>query len=598
MQAAMRAAEDRDFATARNLLRAVLRENPDHEMAWLWMSQVAETDRERRLCLRQVLRINPENDVARRGLKAVDARAETETVAAAAPEPEPIPVTPATVEPELASKPSIVHEPEPAAVTPVAVPLPPEPVPVQGRSAAAPDRRRSRPAAAVPRPAPEVPWPAEQKRPAWVVILSLVLVSGIVLCLLAVAVVAVPQLLGEGRQLPFLPTADFSVETPSLPEAATPEAAPLDLVPSLSPTETISEGVPTEEAPAGEPDLPGAAGPLADLTVVQVRIALEGGDACDGGSSELGTMLVIENEGAVDAPPFEVEVNDERRVVDGGLAAGQQVSLWFSGYAVGAETIIVLDAGSQVEEMDEDDNLYAEQLPVPTLPPTCTPPPPAETPVPAAAQSVVNTAKLAPIRFTSRSIYSDASSSYLQVEVDAQGNVRIAVDLPARFEEWYVIGGVVHAGAEHGEGLQPYQVIESPADLAGFAEPFDVFAPRGAADRFTPSFPLHAVLWRGVGPERAQKVSTERMYGLMVDKYRVAVAPEEVPANVAIAAGVEVDLAAAVAEGGDNATAYCWVEPDRGAIVKAEWNVTLTDGKQAQFRFEATPMDVGPFQLP
>ena len=53
--------KQKDYNTGRALLDEVLNENPDDEQAWLWMSQVVETDQERYDCLNKVLNINPNN---------------------------------------------------------------------------------------------------------------------------------------------------------------------------------------------------------------------------------------------------------------------------------------------------------------------------------------------------------------------------------------------------------------------------------------------------------------------------------------------------------------------------------------------------------
>jgi hypothetical protein len=49
----------------------VLQEDPDNERAWLWLSGVVDPLDERCYCLEQVLRINPANATARRGLAAL-----------------------------------------------------------------------------------------------------------------------------------------------------------------------------------------------------------------------------------------------------------------------------------------------------------------------------------------------------------------------------------------------------------------------------------------------------------------------------------------------------------------------------------------------
>ncbi len=66
---ALEAIEKNQRARARDLLTRLLRmdkENPDY---WLWLSSVVESDKERVFCLKSVLRIDPNNQSARRGLR-------------------------------------------------------------------------------------------------------------------------------------------------------------------------------------------------------------------------------------------------------------------------------------------------------------------------------------------------------------------------------------------------------------------------------------------------------------------------------------------------------------------------------------------------
>ncbi len=53
----------------RQLLNLLIQQNPNNEMAWLWMSSVVDTDEQRARCLYHVLAINPKNELARRGLQ-------------------------------------------------------------------------------------------------------------------------------------------------------------------------------------------------------------------------------------------------------------------------------------------------------------------------------------------------------------------------------------------------------------------------------------------------------------------------------------------------------------------------------------------------
>jgi hypothetical protein len=60
-------------AEARRLLEAVLDADERNERAWLWLSDVVESDEERFVCLENVLTINPDNEVAHKGLAALRA---------------------------------------------------------------------------------------------------------------------------------------------------------------------------------------------------------------------------------------------------------------------------------------------------------------------------------------------------------------------------------------------------------------------------------------------------------------------------------------------------------------------------------------------
>ena len=59
---------------ARNLLTQVVQQDDRNEMAWLWLSGAVDTDEERRTCLENVLAINPNNGVAKRGLESLIAK--------------------------------------------------------------------------------------------------------------------------------------------------------------------------------------------------------------------------------------------------------------------------------------------------------------------------------------------------------------------------------------------------------------------------------------------------------------------------------------------------------------------------------------------
>src|SRR5687768_11965950 len=53
----------------RQLLNLLIQQNPNNEMAWVWMSSVVETDEQKARCLYHALAINPTSQLARRGLQ-------------------------------------------------------------------------------------------------------------------------------------------------------------------------------------------------------------------------------------------------------------------------------------------------------------------------------------------------------------------------------------------------------------------------------------------------------------------------------------------------------------------------------------------------
>lgn len=57
-----------DMALAFRVLTQALQLDPNHEIAWLWLSGVVTSDAERRYCLERVVALNPQNSAAQRGL--------------------------------------------------------------------------------------------------------------------------------------------------------------------------------------------------------------------------------------------------------------------------------------------------------------------------------------------------------------------------------------------------------------------------------------------------------------------------------------------------------------------------------------------------
>lgn len=57
-----------DLTTASKLLAQVIKQDPNNEHAWLWLSGIVSSDAERLFCIKRLLAINPENEIAKHGL--------------------------------------------------------------------------------------------------------------------------------------------------------------------------------------------------------------------------------------------------------------------------------------------------------------------------------------------------------------------------------------------------------------------------------------------------------------------------------------------------------------------------------------------------
>ena len=77
LQQAIIAIKSGDKKTGRELLMEVLKADSRNENAWLWMTQVLDSDDERIKCLETVLKINPNNEKAKHGLTIFQQRQAT-----------------------------------------------------------------------------------------------------------------------------------------------------------------------------------------------------------------------------------------------------------------------------------------------------------------------------------------------------------------------------------------------------------------------------------------------------------------------------------------------------------------------------------------
>lgn len=83
----IRAARSGDKATAQKLLRQVIAEDPNNELALIWLASSVNSPAERRMYLQQVVRVNPNNARAKQALSQLSQR-RSDQVAAVAPQVE------------------------------------------------------------------------------------------------------------------------------------------------------------------------------------------------------------------------------------------------------------------------------------------------------------------------------------------------------------------------------------------------------------------------------------------------------------------------------------------------------------------------------
>jgi hypothetical protein len=73
-KAALEAIDQGQTARARDLFTRLLRADSSKAEYWLWMSTLVDTDQERIYCLESALRVDPDNEAAKRGLIILGAR--------------------------------------------------------------------------------------------------------------------------------------------------------------------------------------------------------------------------------------------------------------------------------------------------------------------------------------------------------------------------------------------------------------------------------------------------------------------------------------------------------------------------------------------
>jgi hypothetical protein len=90
---------------ARNMFIANVKQNPESELAWGWMYQTSDTGKERLYCLKQMLRINPNNEKTGQLLNQIIASPPAPTL----PDPptSPAPGTPVAPDPKPENPPKV-----------------------------------------------------------------------------------------------------------------------------------------------------------------------------------------------------------------------------------------------------------------------------------------------------------------------------------------------------------------------------------------------------------------------------------------------------------------------------------------------------------
>ncbi len=92
LQLGIDAAREGNREEARNLFSLLTRQEPDNVQAWLWLAGVAEGPEQRRAALERVLELDPDNEMAIKGLQAMGAplpKHESERPTEASPPPPP-----------------------------------------------------------------------------------------------------------------------------------------------------------------------------------------------------------------------------------------------------------------------------------------------------------------------------------------------------------------------------------------------------------------------------------------------------------------------------------------------------------------------------
>ena len=113
--------------------------------------------------------------------------------------------------------------------------------------------------------------------------------------------------------------------------------------------------------------------PLPDLIILSMNFEPRVETSCFNLKTDLGTRIVIYNQGSALSGPFVVGLNNQQQIVEAGLASGESTVAWFAGYAL--QNSAYADITQQVEESDEINNQLNQPFILPTQSPLCNPTP-------------------------------------------------------------------------------------------------------------------------------------------------------------------------------------------------------------------------------
>lgn len=79
-KAGKEAARQGDKVRAHDLFRQAIEIDPYHELVWLWLATVVDSEDDRQVCFENVLELNPSNLTARRQLQQIEQQVLTEVM--------------------------------------------------------------------------------------------------------------------------------------------------------------------------------------------------------------------------------------------------------------------------------------------------------------------------------------------------------------------------------------------------------------------------------------------------------------------------------------------------------------------------------------